>query len=330
MPAVEVLRRVWVQNYQCSEGKLGWCSSENIPPAGLYISSSYDLDAHYSKKRTTSWVGFKVHLTEICEKDSPHLITHVETTTAPVSDDARTAAIHEGFKQKELLPEQHIVDTGYVDAQLLYNSQQDYDIDLVGPTRPDVKWQAQQAACPEGHTSISWTPAIDNRKNEVIKIKFSIRVLSKLSQSCIVYSLYALPAPHHHGASGATASSVTTGTSACQNRGVQNALCLLRWGGRHHFARSPGDGVTPFPLHRSRKDASSAPGYRCCHECSSVDALARWRAPCSNQMLAFRSITSPGRLIALEGFASGIDFVSEPIFVSLLREGFIPSPREPF
>jgi len=51
----------------------------------------------------------------------------------------------------------------------------DYDIDLVGPTHPDVQWQAQQktgfeagqfsidwqaqqANCPEGHTSISWTP----------------------------------------------------------------------------------------------------------------------------------------------------------------------------
>lgn len=192
VPAVEVVRRVWVQNYQWSEGQLSWRSAEHIPPAAVYISSPYDLEAHYSKKRTTSWVGFKVHLTETCEKDTPHLITHVETTIAPVTDDARTATLHEGLKQQDLLPEQHIVDTGYVVAQLLHSSQQDYGIDLVGPTHPDVKWQAQQktgfeaghfsidwqaeqATCPEGHTSISWTPAIDNRKNEVIKIKFSIK-----------------------------------------------------------------------------------------------------------------------------------------------------------
>ncbi len=192
VPAVDILRRVWIQNYHWSAGKLSWRSTENIPPAALYISSPYDLDAHYSKKRTTSWVGFKVHLTETCEKDSPHVITHVETTTAPVSDDARTATIHEGLKQKELLPDQHIVDTGYVDAQLLHRSQQDYGIDLVGPTRADYKWQAQQqtgfdagkfqidwqtkqATCPEGCISSSWTPAIDKRKNEVIKIKFSTK-----------------------------------------------------------------------------------------------------------------------------------------------------------
>jgi transposase len=181
-----------VQNYSWTEGTIHWRSSEDIPPAALYIGSPYDTEAHYSKKRSTTWVGYKVHLTETCEKDSPHLITHVETTSAPVSDDARTALIHEGLKHQALLPAQHIVDTGYVDAKLLIESQQDYQIDLVGPTRRNHQWQAsqqtgfdadhflidwdhQQATCPEGHTSSSWTPALDNRTNEVIKIKFSTK-----------------------------------------------------------------------------------------------------------------------------------------------------------
>src|SRR5260370_11362280 len=102
-----------------------------------------------------------------------------------------TATIHAELNRKELLPSEHFVDTGYVDAKLLVESQRDYQIDLVGPTRKDYRWQAtqqtgfdashfpidwqqQQALCPEGHTSISWTPAIDRQKNEVIKIKFSI------------------------------------------------------------------------------------------------------------------------------------------------------------
>jgi transposase len=192
IPAVETLRRVWIQNYTWIDGKIRWRSSEDIPPAARYIGSPYDVEAHYSKKRSTTWVGYKVHLTETCEKDEPHLITHVETTSAPVSDDARTAVIHEALKHKDLLPEQHIVDTGYVDAKLLVESQQDFQIDLVGPTRRNHQWQAnqqagfdadhflidwehQQATCPEGHTSSSWTPAIDNRTNEVIKIKFSTK-----------------------------------------------------------------------------------------------------------------------------------------------------------
>src|SRR5215469_9305692 len=38
-----------------------------------------------------------------------------------------------------------------------------------------IDWEHQQATCPEGHKSLSWTPAIDNRTNEVIKIKFSTK-----------------------------------------------------------------------------------------------------------------------------------------------------------
>lgn len=190
VPAVEILRQVWVQNYQRVDDVVCWRSSENIPPPSRYIGSPYDEDAHYSKKRSTTWVGYKVHVTESCEAHLPLLITHVETTSAPVSDDAMTATIHAELDRKALLPAEHIVDTGYVDAKLLVESQRDYQIDLVGPTRKNYHWQAsqhtgfdadhflidweqQQATCPEGHMSSSWTPAIDNRTNEVIKIKFS-------------------------------------------------------------------------------------------------------------------------------------------------------------
>src|SRR5439155_6028414 len=116
--------------------------------------------------------------------------THVETAPAPVADGALTGAIHAALEGKHLLPAQHLVDTGYLDAELLVTSQRDYGVDLVGPARPDVRWQArarqgfaaqdftvdwerQRAICPAGRTSSSWTPAVDNRKNAVIKIKFS-------------------------------------------------------------------------------------------------------------------------------------------------------------
>jgi transposase len=90
------------------------------------------------------------------------------------------------------LPGQHLADTGYVDAELLAESRRDFGVDLIGPTRPDSKWQAkagagfaaseftidwegQQATCPEGRTSTGWTPAVDRGHNAVIKIKFSAR-----------------------------------------------------------------------------------------------------------------------------------------------------------
>src|SRR5579859_3733437 len=115
-----------------------------------------------------------------------------------------TATIHAELDRKELLPTEHIVDTGYVDAKLLVESQRDYQIDLVGPTRRNYQWQArkptgfdpdhflidweqQQAKCPEGHTSSSWTPAIDNRKNEVIKIRVLHKRLPGMPISVAVY-----------------------------------------------------------------------------------------------------------------------------------------------
>jgi transposase len=94
VPAVEVVRQVWVQNYQRIDDAVRWRSSENIPPPSRSIGSPYDQEAHYSKKRSTTWVGYKVHLRDRCELHLPLLITHVEPTSAPVSDDAMTAAIH--------------------------------------------------------------------------------------------------------------------------------------------------------------------------------------------------------------------------------------------
>jgi transposase len=83
-PAVETLRRVWLQQFYVESGQVRWrTEAEGIPPSALFISSPYDVEVRYAKKHTTTWVGYKVHLTESCEDDAPHLITHVETTPVP-------------------------------------------------------------------------------------------------------------------------------------------------------------------------------------------------------------------------------------------------------
>jgi transposase len=193
VPAVQTLRRIWMQQcYRTQEGVRWRTAAEGLPPAARMISSPYDLDAHYAKKYTTSWVGYKVHFTESCEQDQPPRITHVETTAGPGADAEVTNAIHEQWQANQLLPNLHIVDTGYLDAELLVTSQRDYGVELLGPTRPDYKWQAQagqgfaasnfvidwkqrQARCPMGPASLSWTPATDRQNNAVIKMKFSQR-----------------------------------------------------------------------------------------------------------------------------------------------------------
>ncbi len=190
VPAVETLRRVWVQNDVQDNGGTQWRSADDIAPSARFISSPYDLDAHLGKKGSLCWVGYKVSLTETCEDDAPNLITHVETASAPTADGAATPRVHADLRRKDLLPAVHLVDTGFLDAELIATSKREFGVDLFGPTRPDVKWQAKEgtgfdaqrfaidwererAVCPVGKISTGWTPAIDKRTNHVIKIKFS-------------------------------------------------------------------------------------------------------------------------------------------------------------
>lgn len=112
--------------------------------ASQFLSSPYDLAAQLGRKGTTCWVGDKVALTETCEQDSPNLLSHVATTAAPVADGAVTPQVHTDLERTDLLPEQHIVDTGFLDAELMVTSKRDYGIDRLGPARPDVKWQARE------------------------------------------------------------------------------------------------------------------------------------------------------------------------------------------
>jgi hypothetical protein len=257
-----------------------------------------------------------VHLTETCEKGSPHLITHVETTSAPVSDDAQTAVIHQALKHKELLPDQHIVDTGYVDAKLLVESPQDYQIDLIGPTRANyrwqarektgfdtsqfrIDWQAEQAICPKGHTSSSWTPAIDNRKNEVIKIKFS----TTDCQACPSLRLCTQSIRHvrrtvtirpkeQYDALQARRQQETT-------QDWKHALCHSCRGRRDYFARGSHDGITSLTLHWATAHASPTFGDGRGHQCRSPHPVAGWRPSCQDQAITLCPTPSSGCLKAV-------------------------------
>jgi len=133
-----------------------------------------------------------VHLSESCDEDAPRLITHVETSRAGNGDVDVTPIIHQALKEKDLVPAEHLTDTNYAEAKQFVQSQQEYGIDLIAPTRADHKWQAKEqqgfdeslfqidweahkATCPAGRESLSWTPAVDRCDNQVIKIKFSMK-----------------------------------------------------------------------------------------------------------------------------------------------------------
>src|SRR5207253_11441429 len=88
--AVERLRQIWVQHYYRSTvaglDTLRWRSTDEQPLAARLMQSPYDVDARYSQKRETQWVGYKVHLSETCDVGQPDVITQVSTTLATTSD----------------------------------------------------------------------------------------------------------------------------------------------------------------------------------------------------------------------------------------------------
>ena len=190
LPAVAVLRQVWLQQYYREEARIQWRQAGNLPPATHMLQSPYDPEARFAQKRTQEWVGYKAHLTETCDADAPHLIVNVETTSAPASDSAMPATIHAHLAAEDLLPAEHLLDAGYVDAGNLTTAQQDFGVDLVGPVARDTSWQAQTqqgfdvacftidweahaVTCPQGQRSRVWSPGHDAYGNEVIDVRFA-------------------------------------------------------------------------------------------------------------------------------------------------------------
>jgi transposase len=120
---LEQIRRTWLQTYRRTEAGVRWRTAEDgFPKAHDCVSSPLDPDARLGQKHDLVWVGDKVALTETCEDDPPNLITHVETTAAPVADGAMTPRIHGDLPAQDRLPAVHLVDTGFLDAELLVTS----------------------------------------------------------------------------------------------------------------------------------------------------------------------------------------------------------------
>jgi transposase len=199
--AVTVLRRMRVQHCYLEGDQVHWREEGNLPPASSRIISPYDPEVRYGTKRTHTWVGYKVQLTETCDADLPHLVTQVETTVATGTDHGTLASVQADLAAHDLLPAEHLADAGYVSADNLLASQ-DQGIDLVGPapSAPDwqtrtnqgfsqdhfqIDWAVRRAICPQGHQSAAWKANRDRHGNPVIRVEFP----AAACQACTVRSL---------------------------------------------------------------------------------------------------------------------------------------------
>jgi hypothetical protein len=193
VPAVRILRRAWMEQYHRDGKGVRWREGKDLPPARDRLSSPYDADAHYGIKRGSGWCGYKVHLSETCETDAPHLITNVETTSATVNDTELTAIVHQRLAQRGLTPHEHVVDAGYVTAAHILAAREDHGIDLLGPVgidthhsgrddqAPDLTqaafttdWDARRVTCPQGAGSVSWSQQRKASGTPLVRVHFAL------------------------------------------------------------------------------------------------------------------------------------------------------------
>ncbi len=194
LPTVAILRQVWARHFVREDGAAPGGGArlrakEDPPPEEEPVESPYDTEARFRTRSGTSWVGYIVHLTESCEDDGAHLITHAMTTTAAVHEARCTDAIHRALLDKGLVPGEHLVDAAYVDAELLVRSREDHGIDLVGPPRVnptwqtkaeggytldrfEVDWEAERVRCPQGRLSSAWSRQVDHTGTPYISVTF--------------------------------------------------------------------------------------------------------------------------------------------------------------
>jgi transposase len=193
---VAVLRTVWQRHYAREEkpappnhSGVRLKAKEELSRADDAIESPYDTEARFRRRDEKTWTGYIVHWSESCDEALPHLITHVKTTRATVHEASCTESIHQGLADKDLLPDQHLVDSAYIDAELLVKSQKDHNVTLIGPARLDSSWQKRSggydasqitidwehrhATCPQGKLSVSWREDLNSRGVPGISILFA-------------------------------------------------------------------------------------------------------------------------------------------------------------
>jgi transposase len=190
LEAVELLRRVWLTEFEFRQGRVRLREPKSMPPMGQLIETPYAPEARYCTKRELHWTGYRVHLTESCEAALPHLITHVETTVASTQDIEQLPAIHAGLAEQQLLPAEHVVDAGYVSGRTLAASRAAYQVDLLGPIVGDHRWQAHAGqgfdaahfevdwdarvvTCPQGHRSARWCVMHTARQRPMVHVAFA-------------------------------------------------------------------------------------------------------------------------------------------------------------
>jgi hypothetical protein len=133
---------------------------------------------------TTSLLGYR------SERYLPRLPgqRYDNVTTHPSAHDT-VQGRHADLADRDLLPDVHLVDSGYVSVGQVLSAADDHGVALTGPLPPDTSWQAgddtafdltrfaidwdaRHVVCPPGKISRNWQPARSRDGLPVIRATF--------------------------------------------------------------------------------------------------------------------------------------------------------------
>jgi len=167
--AVVTMRQVWQQQFICAAGET---QTRTKVKGKEIIISAHETEARWSRKRSTEWEGYKLHVMETVEREGDvAFITDIMTTTANTGDSEVVDEIQTRLQERNLLPDELYVDQGYVSGPNLAHSH-DAGVTLMGPAPADVGKKPQgyrqadftinlskkTAICPLGNQAVEWFP----------------------------------------------------------------------------------------------------------------------------------------------------------------------------
>ena len=184
---VGTLRKVWEQQFERKE-ESGKVTVRKPPIKGKgVIQTPHDRDARWAEKRGEDWVGYRLQVSETAEDDvRKQFITDIEVVDANDDDSETVDEIQERLIERDLRPNEHYVDRGYISGANLAHSA-DRGTELMGQALPDTSrkpkgykqsdfkldFERQEATCPEGKVSEKWyeRPQADGHVGAEIQFK---------------------------------------------------------------------------------------------------------------------------------------------------------------
>lgn len=206
LPEVETLRVVWEQNFTRGEdegerggGRKVQLREREKVPSKERISSPHEQEARWAEKRGSGWLGYKFQVTEsVADDGRSGFLTDVRITAAPVHDSQVTMEIQDQLLAQGLVPDEQIVDQGYMSGANMAASQR-RGINLLGPLPADtsgktngyqlrdfhIDWQNQVVTCPQGQCSVLWRPQVEKNK----KMRTYVRFSSSTCRACSAWGV---------------------------------------------------------------------------------------------------------------------------------------------